>query len=370
MDTGSIDIGHGRRTLRLLAAIIATGVICCAASDRVLASDSLPGRISTGNEHHPCVLLKNGNVIDGVARQVGHQVVIDGIGGQITLRYDEVACWGNSLKDLYRYRVDHREGDSNLARMADVKWCLRHGLLDQAQADLHGAHPSFQTTRQWKQLAGRVLRERNAMAATKTEKPRPSRSAVQTVGFDQAISKQVRRPPSSEVRVSAEQLTQFTREVQPMLLNRCSQCHHLGTESIFQLIRPTGSRRASAGLTQMNLTAIAPYLDESLGAEKSLYRLATEPHGAMDGAPLSKRDQTAIENLRRWLVSMGETATTPEEELSPSPTLHDATSTSPFKTDDAVIETDPSENGTDSPARLPQVEDPFDPERFNRQSRR
>ncbi len=89
------------------------------------------------SESAPCVLLRNDNVLFGVARQVGEFVVVEtGQGGEIKLARQEVLCWANSVRNLYRYRVDHRQQGDLSALVRDARWCLRYDLYDLAAQEV------------------------------------------------------------------------------------------------------------------------------------------------------------------------------------------------------------------------------------------
>lgn len=389
-----MDNGRSQHFLRFCGTVIVAVAFGCAVGVQSSTADDLPGHVANQVQPGPCVLLKNGNVIWGTASQVGHQVIIKSGGREISLRYDDVACWGNSIEDLFRFRVDHRQGDSNVARMNDAKWCLRYGLVGQAMSALQEVHPQFKHSRQFQLLANRVVRQHLALTKPQQDAAPGQTAAVRTVAFDQPIESRstVQGDPVDDraVDVSPELLAEFTRDVQPVLLNRCAGCHRQGVSTTLQLTRPTGSRRASATLTQMNLRAILPFATPSMDGQSALYKYATEAHGTtMTTAPLTKRDQVAVENIRRWLTALAgqseskspdDNLPVPSVQVEPGLTLMDKVDASAMPPSErtklaerptgiGAAGNGPTGGGPvgEGPARLPEIEDPFDPERFNRQ---
>ena len=104
--------------------------VCAAGS---LIAQQPPSVLQVAEAKQPCVLLTNDNVLFGHARQVGQWVLVrTGQGGEVQLPREEVACWAGSPRDLYRYRVDHRQKGDLAARLRDAEWCLRYELYDLA----------------------------------------------------------------------------------------------------------------------------------------------------------------------------------------------------------------------------------------------
>jgi len=323
-------------------------------------------------------LLNNGNVVFGRASQVGPNVVIDGNGGRMSIGYQQVACWAGSLQELYRYRVDHRSGDPDTAIMRDVKWCLRYGLIDEARFEL-----SRLIQRNPAHREANILLEQTQK--TTHQRFSPTHPTIQQVRFDQATpskephvdvdaAKQDEPAVSTEpLVVQGQALSDFTKLIQPTLINHCGRCHSAHVDSSFRLTYPSGRMRPSASMTQRNLAAISGYVQSTKDGEPSLLWYATNPHGAMSSPVFNQKDLPAERNLREWLqVVVGRKPTgSPQVQVVDTHASDDQ-----FESWETVSE-QPSDAGqrqeslshrmsTDAPSRLPRVADPFDPERFNR----
>ena len=80
-----------------------------------------------------CVLLKNDNVLFGRARQLGEFVMVTtAAGGEVRLPRMSVACWAESIRDLYQFRVDQRGKPNLSSHLHDARWCVRYDLYDLA----------------------------------------------------------------------------------------------------------------------------------------------------------------------------------------------------------------------------------------------
>ncbi len=379
-------------------------------SDRfsvAIAQSSMPAPVNLPKR--PCVLLENGNVVFGTVDQLGAKVIIrqgdDEAGGELVVRTADVACWADSLEQLYQYRVDHRRGDRVQTRLADVRWCLRNGLIDQAFADLAEVRRLDPNNRlagvlmrqaesQQRQIVESLFRSATRFDTTATE----SGGNVRPVSFDTPIRRDDAAKdqptglaaPTPDIE-SGPVLSQFTRNAQPLLLNRCGRCHDDRRDLNWSLIVPAGGGRPSTGITRQNLAATLELLTDSGIGTTGFLRAATEIHGDATTPPLGIADAVATARLRQWLHTVDRNRSGDAPGIDPdSETIavsaSNASRSSEFPSNlEAVIEdtTDgpasPSQpsagtpkprHAIGQPARLPVVADPFDPARFNKQFHR
>jgi len=375
--------------------------------------------VKSTDEAGHCVLLRNDNVLFGIARQLGELVVIHtDHGGEIQLERQEVLCWANSLRDLYHYRVDQRQPGDLSAMLRDAEWCLRFELFDLASRDIRKVLSIDPRNARATRLENRVRREfANANSArgrsdarqrtwsTKDANPRMAarepqslpdrelragdvsqkvtgrRNVVQVVGYQNDLENQQGSELSDAIDPATLQV--FASKIQPMLVNRCGSCHDASVQDArsWKLVTPKVGSRASSRMTRDNLWLALSYIDSKSPEQSLLFTKATTAHGGEE-APLGVRSAKAAEALRSWLwmasALMAQhsgknslpAVTTNQIFNSPAsqPMNSQITSTA------EVVHLDEA-NGKAlrlkagqpiAPSRLPLVTNPFDPDLFNR----
>ncbi len=367
------------------------------------------------------VLLQNGNVIQGTATSVGPIVVIrSGAGSELKLEARQVAFSASTLSELYDFRVASRQTSDVTSHHDDARWCLRNGLYAemtealQAAQTLDPTHP--ETIRLRRQLQAAINSSQGQAAADFNRDDHSHASPVLA-----ASSTPPREPPLQrsddalvELNVSGDALAFFTSRVQPVLINRCgnSGCHRSPAESHWNLTHMGVQVRPPARMTRLNLVATLKLVNQAEPLESDLLRYAVHPHAGRREPPLRRVDDVALDSLREWVhqVSMWDESNhaVPLDPRSPldAPTefATDSTLALPRSASPRFFKTLPlspvmqaghieahSDSGigqpvlptsfshaavpadsrpTDSrPTRLPPIDDPFDPNIFNRHYR-
>jgi hypothetical protein len=339
-----------------------------------------------------CVLLTNDMVVFGEAQQIGEFVIVrSGPGDQVRLPRTQVACWANSLADLYRFRADHRSPADLEALLRDVRWCVQYGLFDQADEALRRAAALAPGHPEVVQLQGQLQR-RSAARDSAAQAARPQTASqpnptivaarppeVRTTAFREPAALSDDDGPAN--RADPRTLRLFASHVQPTLMNKCGRCHHQQAALDWRLHTMPIGTRPTARLTRENLAATLQFVDAADPGQSPLLLQATSPHGGID-APLTARNATAIESLRQWLLLAGNRQPPPEPshiEPAPSgqqggepvpeiaPVAYQDESEQPLPAVLAPIGTPRAAPlRTAVPQRLPQVQNPFDADLFNR----
>lgn len=327
-----------------------------------LAFALLPASETNGNEaqaNQPTVLLNNDQVLFGQAHQEGDRIVIEQADGAIIrMPVERVLCWGPDLQSLYQFRLDQRERPSIRRHLTDARWCLNNSLYREAANELLQLYQLSPDNAEGKRLEQQLR--------TFTEK-------VQPVSAEAPIAAE--REPD-HVHVSPLATQQFTRVIQPILINRCGTCHDTGTETKFSLLRIPGISRVSSSMTHRNLQHVMTWIDTSNPLNSPLLEYAQRGHGGSDAAPLGKTQARTFESLAYWCSQFSTAAPPTQTNTPPSPSN---AASSPFDRQPgaALVATDaPLQPATPAaplqpinesqPKRLPEVIDPFDPEIFNR----
>lgn len=351
--------------------------IVLAASPCVIAE----GPSSTRVPARPCVLLTNDNVLFGHAQQVGQYVIVRReSGGELQLPRHQVACWAGDVMDLYRYRVDHRHTSGLDAHLTDAQWCVRNDLLEIAEQELAAARAIDPNSRTIVAIERQIASARVALM----RQPSPDTSASDPAASGR-VSEEIAVADDISSDVDPITLRFFGSVVQPMLINRCGNCHSHETDRDWTMINPGSTSRPSSRMTRENLMQTLAFIDRDSPEDSDLIVKATSPHG---GAPpmLDTRHARSIEALKAWLHAVAaETAFVP----TPPPDVELASATleapivwggpeipgtpgtqwpapvQPLVTESPASVPVPVQTPT-TPKRLPPLADPFSPDLFNR----
>lgn len=376
---------------------------------------------SGGGAGQSCVLLRNGNVLFGAAAKIGGTICITRQdGAQINLHADQVEVIGGSIQELYHHRLKHRfEGDLKRIQ-SDVRWCLENGLVREAAADVLRARsldPSDPHTVQLlRQIAARIKHDAGSQDSAGQES---DVEPIRQVSHESIAPMPSPREDAAEMRPASESqasllpdnsIYAFTAKIQPILMNRCVSCHANvdSNDREFQIHSSLRSKWAPKDVAMQNLEAVMQFVDFDDPQSSRIRVRASDGHGGRRysfGTPGS----SMMVALDQWLWQLAETADlTPwesalgaessEDSLRPSaaPELSrlDQTESEPWQAGvtasssetvsvgipdlPAPIESGSSESEPAWPTqqknssgelrmrRMPKVENPFDPEIFNR----
>lgn len=351
------------------------------------------------------VLLGNGNVIEGKTTLVGNHAIVDrGDGNQLKLPARQVVHSAKSVAELYRFRQSQRQYPHVEGFHDDARWCFRHHLFDEMKEAIDAAyaldptHP--ETVRLRRQLVSAMNHGNGNIAVEVDSKDTQSTplagSAIVKIESTKAIthhSEEVSESELAKANLSFQAISYFNNRIQPLLINRCGNagCHRNDSGSRWQLTHLGSHMRLSSRMTKLNLVATLALIDREDGQASDLLRYATTGHGGKQDPPLKRGDESAIESLRVWIdeVCQNESLDV-EARLVEFPSLPPTTpavispgkQNPPDSISDAVRQVSYEQESTGNPkifetptqrqsrpSRLPVVENPFDPEIFNRNYR-
>jgi len=365
------------------------------------------------------VLLHNGNVIEGTATSIGSHVIIDrGDGNELRLDARQVRHSASSLLELHRYRQQQCRYPNVASYQDDARWCFRHQLFVEMKNALDAAdsldptHPvTLRLRRQLASVTSRVDDAESDDEASVQQRLAPAAGrAVISV-----VPQNVQRPQAEEAvdtelakaNLSLLAVAYFTNRVQPLLINRCGNtgCHRGPSETKWELTHMGSHVRPPSRMTKLNLLATLSIVNRGGAQESDLLTYATTAHGGRNEAPLKRGDQASVESLHEWIqevsrfevtedaivltelpilsggVTQVATANFPSESARPKDTsVRQVThwdAEMPLPRNDTiarpVIQPVKSAIQTDGnrtrPTRLPTVDNPFDPDIFNRRYR-
>lgn len=308
-----------------------------------------------------CLLLRNGNVLEGRVRYVGGHYRVLGEGSELRVPPDEVATVAPSLDAVYSWRRAQLSAPTVDDHVALAAWCLDQELWPQASRELLDARALAPRDARIARLQWRLVHAALAPPPQTAAVPEPAKQEVPADKVD----------PDLLGPLPEGALEQFTRQIQPMLVNNCTNggCHQPGGERAFQLNRDLLHGMAGQSSTQANLTAVLAAIKEQQPEESPLLVATRGPHGGRDGPAFTGRHADLQKRLEEWvrLVAVGPA---PEPPANAPPAARDrgVVQASHFDLVREQWEADQMLQGAPASApAAPDARDEFDPAIFNRQ---
>lgn len=294
------------------------------------------------------LLLQNGQVLRGEISRKGGDYLVVSPGIQLLVREHQVEMHCQSLEEVYRHRRSRMDLQSAQSHLEMAQWCLKHQMLPAAKQELFDAvsldrrHPLIPVIERRLELA-------ESPPATILPASADSKPLVAAGPSSDELDRIVRGMPPKTMEM-------FTAKIQPILLSNCATaaCHGQPGGQGFQLSRIPSSSRTSPGLTQRNLYATLPWIDQEDPSASPLLNVPLKAHGTARGPVFTKQHESQYRQLVEWCHRM-----------APSPVLA-ASHQEPVVPKKPQRQTRPAaERGVSMPPSRPA--DPFDPEAFNRQ---
>ena len=313
------------------------------------------------------LLLRNGEVIEGGVSFEGDYCTVVLERGELRVRRDRVRAVEANIDAIYRKHIvpNTPPGPEGAWKRAD--WSLRNGLIGYAASEITEAARHFPNEPRLD-----VLRERLA-AARRPAKPKSTKTAHQDA--EPATASQVHTSA-----IDSKSLEAFTVAVQPLLLNRCATagCHGKASKNAYQLTRGVEGRAMLRRMTLANLESTLRFIDRKRPAASPLLTKTIRPHGGAKQAVFLAMHRRQYELLAGWVERLAiDTNAKPVVASGSQPTsrqprgIKSDTKTlgrplpAPFDTRGGNGKRPPSSKS--KPLATPEtVDDPYDPERFNR----
>lgn len=241
------------------------------------------------------IILQDGGVLEGRITHVAEWYVVARAGSQMQVAAARVQYVCRNLHEAYEYRckrITKPTGDTHLA-MAD--WCLRYKLLDEAESEFKGA----------RELGANEIKlgllERRLAAA----KARPAQPVAKSTMPAAPVTPVAKAPPKATTPdLPPGVLEQFTRRVQPILVNGCTaaKCHEPGGRESFQLNRALLRGEANRRTTMQNLLATLALIDREHPGASELLTVPRQTHGGMNGPVFGPRQEQAFKHVADWVA--------------------------------------------------------------------
>lgn len=277
------------------AMLVAWSLFLTAVCGRLQADDLSAAPTTIRDGESGFVILQDGGVLDGQIAHVADWYVVARAGSQMQVAAARVQYVCRNLHEAYEYRckrIAQPTGETHLA-MAD--WCLRYKLLDEAESEFKGA----------RELGANGIKlgllERRLTAA-RTRPTQPAAKSVMPTTPVTAVAKA--RPNAATPDLPPGVLEQFTRRVQPILVNGCTaaKCHEPGGKESFQLNRALLRGEANRRTTMQNLAATLALIDREHPEASKLLTVPRQTHGGMNGPVFGPRQEQAFKHVAEWVV--------------------------------------------------------------------
>ena len=324
------------------------------------------------------LVLKTGQVLEGEIRaQIGGYQV-NSPAGSVIVQYEQVRVAAESPADAYRKIHDNRRDPLANDRIELAQWCLRVGLPDEAQEELLAAlrlEPERIEAR-------RMLLQVDALRRKGQTGAKPAGTGVDVTMRSPVHAN---RGAVAVGELSREHVADFSRQIQPLLLNCCGNaaCHGGAPAGGFEL-RPTARRNRLE--TDANLADVLTYIDATQPEGSPLLSVPRRTDGVHDRAFHGPKAEEQYIRLAEWVRSVaaaGKAGVVVQSPATTAGTIVPASATIPVPNDARSVLTPPSTVVppvvSDLPRSLMEVDDgflrriveeerpdPFDPDEFNR----
>jgi hypothetical protein len=364
--------------------------------DADLAAEPDTSTQSGGGAVDGVLLLHDGGVLAGRISRRADRYLVTLDHGEISVSASQVALTARSLDDAYDQQRRLMSRPTAEAHLRLAEWCLRNNLGPQAAqglVDARGLDPRDPKLT----LLERRLAALSAVGSRQKTLPAEAKSS------DAMPDNELERLGGLADSLPAGTLEQFTRKVQPVLVNSCTTagCHEAGGAQTFQLDRAVLHGLSNRRSTLRNLEATLALVDRDVPQQSGLLTVPRRIHGGMAQPVLGPRQDQLFKHLNDWVTMVTGSDSPADAVLAAAPTTPGSTYSRPSGRLVEPIrrvpyEVDPAEaaagrsagrgvvtashvTATPAEQRVPVVrygaqivpsrpEDPFDPEVFNRQS--
>jgi hypothetical protein len=231
------------------------------------------------------LVLRNGRTLEGDIERVGEQYRVRRDGGETWIAAQLVVRLFRDTEDAYQFLRARTNLDDAADRLRLAKWCLDFRLRERALEEATAAErlrPKDAETQRFLERLRQPPPQPPAAPAAPPPAPEPE-------------------PAALPVGLTPEALGQFTRKVQPILLNACASCHAGDRGRSFKLTQTTDIAALNRKASQENLAAVLAQVKLDQPQASPLLTKAVTVHGGGDKAPLGGRQAAAYRALEDWV---------------------------------------------------------------------
>jgi hypothetical protein len=276
------------------------------------------------------LVLDTGRILEGDIELQGSQFRIRRSAGEVWIPAVPGMRLCADWKEAFAFMAGQTNRSDPDERVRLARWCLLHGLREQALAEVTAAVQMQPNHREARQTRDRLQR---TLLMEKTNGP--------------AAATPLPAPPAKmpALDISSDAVAMFTTRVQPILMNTCVSCHSGAQAGRFQLYRTyNGGQRAA---TLKNLAAVLPLINPDNPEVSPILIKAVSPHNpsASAQAPL-KRESVPFYTLQSWVLQTL-TSNPQLRAQRPSPANSPIVQTAHAETDKAAVKSGPNSTPVD-----------------------
>lgn len=289
------------RLWMVLAAWAIGLALCSEAMDSTALAES-DAQIDESSAAEPGILLlRTGVIVEGRILKSGENYTVKRPNGEMFVPGSLVRMRCESVREAYRkLREGAKQEGTASAHIALAKWCITNHMLGEAREELNDAlvlEPDRGETRDLvRRLEALLNPEKAEKKETKTDltsAPLPPRFTADEIESLGGLS-----------RTHAQQ---FTRRIQPILVNNCAAagCHGAESETGFQLQRVVRGESASRIAAERNLAEVLAQIDFKTPRSSALLTTPDSNHGRR-GKPAfaGPRGMSQFKELRKWVMGV------------------------------------------------------------------
>jgi hypothetical protein len=350
------------------------------------AADEPPAASETETAARQGILLmRSGKIVEGRILKAGENYTVQQpSGGTMFVPGTLVSLHCETVREAFlKLRENARRQNTSEANCTLARWCISNQLLTDAREELNQAlqlDPGSEEARNMLNRLNELLDPQEPAESKKATVPDPYQSAPKPQQFT---------PDDAESlgSLNRNHAQQFTRRIQPILVNNCAVagCHGADSETGFRLQRVIPGGDTSRIASERNLAEVLDQLDYKSPRSSPLLSKPRGSHGRRGKSPFSgPRGADQYTDLRKWVQGVARSTAVRDRRDAGSPKSPDGielvSGVEKRDSDEtpARRETRPaSGRKSRQPARAGSANDPFqargsvdpfDPTAFNRRS--
>lgn len=271
----------------------------------------LPSQKLSAQELGTTLLHENERVFEGTVYRVGdfYQVQL-GAGSKISIPADKVVFVGNSKLEAYDFMRGRVTTWTVGEHFQLTRWCLINGLLDQATAhyqQVSKTHGHYTRVKQLgKELEQKLLevpgfREYLGLSPLSSDNSAVVTAAAVGTSPSMVKSADIQSVDILSTTMHPEIAAAYSRKIQPILINRCSQAACHGTMSKNELMIKPPYAKEFARISTENLTSVLKHISRDSKEISPLMKFATTAHGIQKQAAISVTETQILTELSDWI---------------------------------------------------------------------
>lgn len=242
-------------------------------------------------------LLKNDDhVIFGLLEKTDTGFALKRSGGTIFYPESQVSFVGDTLAELYQFKVQRVPSNDVPEHMKICRWCIANGLENEARAELESVlslNPSDAEATRRLRLLSRKVEPKDEPGEPRKYRPLP------------ADPKDI---IEAAIRGHGKETFEQFVAIEKVLLNKCARCHsstrYHGT---FRMYRRAAGQPTDQPHTAKNLQSCLSSIDKQETHRSPLLYMSVTAHGPLSVAPFGGINDPSYKQLRDWVYRVVDT---------------------------------------------------------------